>query len=133
MALLGVEFTLKTVLHDSVSSLLNRVQLQKLKLRAVRAGVWFKALPRIDRVLVDLTIKVAENIRSTSLAKSILAVVSKLEELLESSLLRSIRTIGRHLAEKNSEIAQKWGNTSAGRWATDLSFATFLAVMHTNK
>ena len=26
----------------------------------MRAGVWYRALPRIDRVLVDLTIKVAD-------------------------------------------------------------------------
>ena len=53
-------------MQDGSSSFLNRTQLMKLRLKAMRAGVWFKALPRIDRVLVDLTIKVAENIRSTS-------------------------------------------------------------------
>ena len=94
----------------------------------MRAGVWFKALLRIDRVLVDLTIKVVENIRSAHLAKSILAVMGKLEGFLESSFLRSMRTIGRSLAEKISLIAQKWGNASAKNWATDLSFAFFLAI-----
>ena len=115
------------------SSFLNRIQLIKLKSKAMRAGVWFKALPMIDRVLVDLTIKVAENIRSIQLAKSIFAVVGKLEGLLESSVLKSLRVIGRPLAEKVSLIAQKWGNASAKAWATDQSFAFFLAVMHTPK
>jgi hypothetical protein len=109
------------------------MQLIRLKSKAMRAGVWFAALPRIDRVLVDLTIKVAENIRSASLAKCIFAVVGKLEGLLESSVAKSLRTIGRSLAEKISLIAQKWGNVSAKSWANDLSFAFFLAVMHTNR
>jgi hypothetical protein len=123
----------QTVMQDASSSFLNRTQLIKLKFKAMRAGVWFKALPRIDRVLVDLTIKVAENIRSIQLAKSIFAVVGKLEGLLESSVSKSLRLIGRPLAEKISLIAQKWGNASAKSWATDSSFAFFLAVMHTPK
>jgi len=109
---------------------LNRAQLVKLKAKAMRAGVWFRALPRIDRVLVDLTIKVTENIRSSHLAKSIFAVVDKLEGLLESSFLKSLRLIGRPLSEKLSLIAQKLGNISAKTWAIDSSFAVFLAVMN---
>jgi len=99
----------------------------------MRAGVWFKALPRIDRVLVDLTIKVADDIRSSILAKSIITVVSKLEGLLESKFVRLARTIGRSLAEKNSLIAQKWGNSSAKSWSTDTSFSIYLVVMNANK
>ena len=118
---------------NSSSSFLNRAQLVKLKFKAIRAGVWFKGLPRIDRVLVDLTIKVAENIRSLHLAKSIFVVLGKLEGLMESSVLKSLRLIGRPLAEKISLTAQKLGNTSAKSWAQDSSFAFFLAVMHTNR
>jgi hypothetical protein len=112
---------------------LNRKQLIKLRIKAMRAGVWFRALPRIDRVLVDLTIKVTESVHSVSLARSIFAVVSKLEGLLESSILKSLKLTGRPLAEKLSSIAQKWGNTTAKNWVTDSSFAFFLAVMHTNR
>ena len=120
-------------LQDSASSLLNRTQLMKLRLKAMRAGVWFRALPRIDRVLVDLTIRVASTVRSVTLAKSILAVMRKLEGLLESSLLRALRKVGLPLAQKLSLFAQKWGNTSAENWASDLSFMNFLAVMHINE
>ena len=130
MVLSGVNFMLQTALRGDASSLLNRTQLMKIRCKAMRAGVWFRALPRIDRVLVDLTIRVAENIRSASLAKSILAVLGKLEGLLESSFLKSIRAVGRLLAEKISLIAQKLGNISAKAWAVDSSFALFLAAMH---
>ncbi len=115
------------------SSLPIKVQLLKLRLKAIRSGVWFKALPRIDRVLVDLTIKVAANIRSSKLTKSISTVISKLEGLLEGKFLKLARTIGYFLAEKIGVIAQQWGNTFAKGWATDRSFAIYLAVMHANK
>jgi hypothetical protein len=42
--------------HDARSGFLEKSQLQKLRLRAMRAGVWFWSLPKIDRVVVDLTI-----------------------------------------------------------------------------
>jgi hypothetical protein len=127
---------LKTALQknaSSVSSFFNREQLLKLKLKAMRAGVWFRNLPRIDRVLFDLTIKVTSSVRSITLANSILAITKKLESFLESSLLRALRGIGIQLAQKISLIAQKWGNISAKNWLTDLSFVKFLSVMLINE
>ena len=118
---------------ENILSLLTKAQLVKLRLTAIRAGVWFRALPRIDRVLVDLTIRVASRIRSATLAKNILTVTRKLEWLLESNLARAFRGIAIQLAQKLSLIAQKWGNTSAKRWASDVSFLNFLAVMHINE
>jgi len=123
----------QTVLPENTLSLLTKTQLVKLRLKAIRAGVWFRALPRIDRVLVDLTIRVTSSIRSATLAKNILAVTRKLEGLLESSLLRAFRGLAIQLAQKLSLIAQKWGNTSAKRWASEVSFVNFLAVMHINE
>jgi hypothetical protein len=122
----------KTALKKTFS-FLNKLQLIKLRLKAMRAGVWFKALPRIDRVLVDLTIKVTSRVRSTTLAKSLLDITRKLEGLLESSLLRAFRGVAHKLAQKLSIIAQKWGNNSAKNWDSDVSFIRFLAVMHINK
>ena len=109
-----------------------KVQLVKMKLKAIRAGVWFRALPRIDRALIDLTIKVAPNIRSTTLAISIISVARKLEYLFESKLTRTIREIGLPLTSKLSLIAQKWGNKEAKTWASDVYFARYLAVMNLN-
>jgi hypothetical protein len=123
----------KTVLPENTFSFLNKTQLVKLRLKAIRAGVWFRALPRIDRVLIDLTIKVASSIRSATLARNILAVTKKLEGLLESRLLRAFRGVALQLAQKLSLAAQKWGNASAKRWASDVSFVSFLAVMHINE
>ena len=123
----------KTVLPENTFSFLNKTQLVKLRLKAIRAGVWFRALPRIDRGLIDLTIKVASSIRSATLARNILAVTKKLEGLLESRLLRAFRGVALQLAQKLSIAAQKWGNASAKRWASDVSFVTFLAVMHINE
>jgi len=94
--------------------------------------VWFRALPRIDRVLVDLTIKVTSYVRSVTLAKNLLVVTKKLEALLESKLRRAITEIGFPIACKLSLLAQKWGNEGAKEWAKDMNFVRYLAVMDLN-
>jgi hypothetical protein len=123
----------KTVFNDVVSGFLGKAQLLKLKLKAVRAGVWFKILPRIDRVLVDLTMKVAGTVRSCTLAESILVVVRKLESVLESRFLRAVREVGFPVARRLGLIAQEWGNAAGGNWGCDVGFARYLAAMSLNE
>ena len=123
----------KTVFNDVLSGFLGKAQLLKLKLKAVRAGVWFKILPRIDRVLVDLTIKVAGTVRSCTLAESILVVVRKLESVLESRFLRAVREVGFPVARRLGLIAQEWGNAAGGNWGYDVGFAKYLAAMFLNE
>jgi hypothetical protein len=120
-------------LRKTPFSFLNKKQLIELKSKAMRAGVWFRGLPRIDRVLVDLTIKVTSSVRSVTLAKTILAVMEKLEGLLEGRLSKVVRKIGKPLAQQLSSLAQKWGNHSAKDWLSDNSFARFLAILSINK
>ncbi len=119
-------------LHDVDSGFLEKAQLLKLKLKAMRAGVWFRDLRRIDRVLVDLTIKVAGTVRSFTLAKNILTVIRKLENVMESRFLHAVREVGFPVARKLASIAQEWGNGTAKDWGSDGGFARYLAVMYLN-
>jgi hypothetical protein len=123
----------QTAPQNSTFDFLDRATLVKLRLKAMRAGVWFRALPRIDRVLVDLTIKVADTIRSPHLARSILSIAGKLEGLLESKLQRAVREFGLPIARKLSLFAQKWGNEAAGKWASDDGFARYWAAIKLNE
>jgi hypothetical protein len=122
----------KPLSSNGASKFIGKEQLLKLRRKAIRAGVWFRVLPRIDRVLVDLTIRVARRIRSASLVRSLLSVARKLEGLLESRFAHAVREIGFSLSCRLSLLAQKWGNKSARAWAGDEDFARYLAVMKLN-
>ena len=41
-------------------------ELARIRLMAIRRGVWFKVLSRLERGLVDLSLKVTREIRSKS-------------------------------------------------------------------
>lgn len=112
---------------------MEKANLIKLRHKAMRAGVWFRRLQRIDRLLIDLTIRVAKSkINGTSLINQLMKIVSKLESFLESELSMITRDFGLPIANKISFFAQKWGNKAAEAWVKDLEFARFLAVMHIN-
>jgi hypothetical protein len=85
---------LPETLKNCSTNFLEKAQLMKPEKSAMRAGLQFRALPLIERVLVDLTVKVADSIRSTLMANCILAIAEKLENFIENKLSRAIREIG---------------------------------------
>ena len=107
---------------------LHRKALARLRFKAIRRGVWFRVLKDRERRLLELTLDVVEKIRSLLLAKLVSHIVGKLLNALEGEVSRLVRTVGRPLAQKLSEIAQGWGNKSARLWAVDPRFIRYLAV-----
>lgn len=114
------------------SVVIGKRKLVELKLRARRRGLWFRALSQVDRALVDLTIKVAVEVRSSRLAQALLSVMKKMEVAFENGVSWNAHVTGFSLARKLSDLAQKWGNRLAKSWASDVLFAKFLAIMHLN-
>ena len=114
------------------SGFLNSTQLSIIKRKALRRGIWYRFLQKIDRALFDVTLRVTSRIRSSSLARSILSVVQKIEGFLENEVLRAVREVGFPLARKIGILAQSWGLRSARLWGSDEGFARYLAVMKLN-
>ena len=107
---------------------LTREALARLRLKALRRGVWFRDLKREERKLLELTIRVVEKVRSFLLAKLVSRIVGKLCEAMESRIFRLMRTEGRNMAENLSEIAQAWGYRAAKSWADNCGFMQYLTV-----
>ncbi len=103
-------------------------RLVEIKRIALRHGSWYRSLSRIERGIVDLTIRYVDDVKSSKLAKVLTAITNKLESAMENALDRLVRIVGLPLAQKISQIAVNWGNRLAALWATDLSFANFLAI-----
>ena len=99
---------------------------------ALRRGVWYRALNRLERGVIDLTVKYVDSIRSSKLATLVTAILDKLQAASESMLDRLTRSVGFLCAKKISEVAVCWGNFSAGSWVSDAGFARYLAVAHLN-
>jgi len=108
-------------------------ELAKIRAMAIRRGNWYRTLNKIERALLDLTIRVVKKIRSFVLSRILASIIEKLRIRTECSIAVLFLKVGQPLAEKISRIANKWGNTSADSWSADNSFAQFLAIMHINE
>ena len=94
---------------------------------ALKRRVWFRSINRVERGILDLTVRYVDNIRSTKLAKVVTAILEKLQVTIESLADKLVRTVGLSLARRISLVAVSWGNRSASMWAEDRSFAKYLA------
>jgi len=112
--------------------LLTRGEIIKVKTKALRRGVWFRALTKMDRACIDLAIIVVERVRSRLLLKVLFSLMKKLEEIMESHVYRLMREVGGSMAKKLSAIAQEWGNESAHSWVSDPGFIQYLVITEMN-
>ena len=100
----------------------------KVRSRAYRTRVWFKAISGVERAIIDLTIKCVENIRSVVLNGTISAIVSKILHCLEEGFMTRAEKVGRKVVESVCAAGKKWGNTTCSAWRYDQSFISFLGV-----
>ena len=123
------------MLSDQDAWLLKPVSVNQIvtfKKAALRRNVWFRALSRVERGILDLTVRCVASIKSTKLASLVMAILNKLKLASESLVDRLVRTVGFSLARKLSDLAQSWGNRLASSWVGDVGFARCLGVMQFN-
>lgn len=106
--------------------------LASLRRDALRRRVWFHVLSKVERSVVNLTVRYVDQIRSFKLSLAIGRVVCKLFEAFKGRFLRRVERVGCGLAEKISKIAVGWGYVEASSWAHDSSFIRFLGINTVN-
>src|SRR6266852_9928658 len=116
--------------RDSVPGFLSRKMLEGpitrevlvgLKTRGLRRRVWYWALDRMERGLVDLTIRWVDKVRSGRMTETLMRILEKLVQALETGIGRVLGR-GRVLAARASELAVEWGNGSAFYWRFETAF-----------
>ncbi len=106
---------------------LTRGLLAGVRLRAMRRRVWFGALDRIERGLVDLTIRYVSQVKSNKLQHVLVKILEKLARAMESSMGRVLEA-GRRMASALSNLAFRWGNEDASDWGSDPGFHRALGL-----
>ncbi|MDH5462163.1 MAG: hypothetical protein OEZ29_04140 [Candidatus Bathyarchaeota archaeon] len=120
-------------MRGEAASLLTRQGLMKARTRAVRQRIWFKALSKVERGIVDLTIRCIERVRSRILNRIVSNIIAKILKNLKPSFLETVTKVGREIAHEICEIALKWGNLRASSWRHDSDFIQFLGVTAINR
>ena len=100
-----------------------------IKTRGLRRRVWYRALDRMERGLVDLTIRWVDQVRSGRMTETLMRILEKLAQALQTGMGRVLGR-GRELALRASSLAVGWGNSQAYAWRHDESYALTLGLGH---
>jgi len=110
------------------NALTTRQDLVKIRSRAIRTRVWFRVLSKVERSIIDLTIKCVEKVRSSILARTISTIIGKILQSLEERFMTRAERVGREFAERLCAIGERWGNKTCSSWKCDKCFIKFLGV-----
>ena len=89
-------------------------------------------MSRVERGVVDLTIRCVEMIRSPVLARALSEIVRKISQRIGKSFLEKVSIVGTAIAHEISRTAERWGNENASTWKNDSDFIRFLGVSSIN-
>jgi hypothetical protein len=117
----------------AVAMMMTRQYLLKIRLKALRTRVWFKTLSRVERTIVNLTIKCVEEIHSAVLAKTISEIITKILARLPQGFVSEAQRVGREMAEILCTTGEKWHSSQAECWKCDSQFHRFLGVNKLNE
>ena len=103
--------------------------LVKLRREALKKGIWFRVLNRVERSIVNLVPVCMQRPRNARLIDVLTKIVVKIKDALRSRMDDLVNRIGNPLARRLSFIAQKWGHKTAYKWAADQEFSEYLAIV----
>ena len=86
-----------------------------IKTRGLRRRLWYCTLSRMERGLVDLTIRWVDNVRNRTMTKVLLQILEKLLLAVDHGIAR-VLAVGRSIAMRASKLAVRWGYNQAHAW-----------------
>ena len=106
--------------------------LVELKRRALRKGVWFRVLDRLERSIFSLAARILDRVESPLLGVELTRMVGKLRDAVSGGFARRMREYGFSEALRVAEQAVGWGYAGAAGWASDLGFVRYLTLLDFN-
>lgn len=101
--------------------------------RALRRGVWFSALDRVERGILSLAARVVDRVQSVVLGVELVKILAKLRDALKGELVRRMEEYGYERAKEIAGTAVEWGNRAARGWASEIGLVRYLSVMDMNQ
>jgi len=104
-----------------------------VKRKALRIGVWYRTLDRIERGILSLVARILDKVESVVLGVEIVKILGKLRDALKSGFIRRIEEYGVETAKELVYFAEVWGNGAARKWTFDWGFSIYLTVLDLNR
>jgi hypothetical protein len=103
--------------------------LTEVRRKALRRGVWYGALDRVERGILSLAAQVVERVESVVLGVELVKIIGKLNEAMRSGFVRHMRSFGVMRAREIRNQAVCFGYGGARWWLWDQGFVRYLTVI----
>ena len=102
--------------------------LVEVRRRALRRGVWFRALDRVERGIRSLAARVVDRVKSVVLGVELVKTLKKFNDALKSGFVMRIEEY--RFSQARELVAQvvEWDYGAAAGWASDLAFVRYLTL-----
>jgi len=104
-----------------------------MKMKAMRKGVWYRNLDRVERGIVSLTARLIDRVDSEILGVELVKILVKLVKALKSGFVRHMEMFGLGRVFELSRLAVEWGNSVAKVWVNDTGFVGYVSMMDLNQ
>ena len=104
-----------------------------MKKKALRKGVWYRTLDRVERGIVSLTARVVDRVDSEVLGVELVKILVKLVKALKGGFVRHMEVFGLGRVFELSRLAAEWGSSVAKGWARDMGFVGYVSMMDLNQ
>ena len=105
----------------------------EMRKKALRKGVWYRTLNRVERGIISLTARIVDRVDSRLLSGVLMKILSKLMKAMKSEFDRRVGDFGFRRARELSKQAAKWGCNVVIIWVSELNFVRYLAMMSLNE
>jgi len=105
--------------------------LVEVRRRALRKGVWYSALDRLERGILSLAGQVVDEVRNTALSVELVKIIAKVRDACRGGFVRHVETFGVRRVRVVRGQASAWGD-DVGGWVS-LEFARYLAFIDFNQ
>ena len=95
--------------------------------KAIRRGLYFRKLSRIERGILELTARYVPKIKSLELGNVVARILAKLVIVLRSKFLAPVETLGRQMVTNVLQVAKIWKVRDASSW-DDKKFVTYWGI-----
>ena len=100
--------------------------------RALRKGLWYKALDHVERCILRLTSRIVNRVESEVLGVVLVGIVKKLKDAMESKFVKKMQGSSLVRAKEVADQAVEWGYRAAREWASDVGFIRYLTLVDIN-
>jgi hypothetical protein len=106
--------------------------LDDVRRRALRRGVWFRSLDRLERGIMSLAAQLIDRVESEVLGVVLVKILRKLNDAMRSGFARCMEVFGFRRARMVAGQAVALGCVGAGGWADDMGFVRYLTFVEVN-